>query len=159
MTGTGRHRDAGLTLVEMLVVLALIGIVSGMALAILRPDAPGRKLVAEADLLAARLALAADEALVTGQPLAMAWLADGYAFEQWDDETGWRAADLPQLAVRHEFSGGIAVSEAEGRVMIQPAGDGPAVQLGLQSGGQTLLVVFDGLTARVARDGEGVDGI
>jgi len=149
-----RRGDSGLTLIEMLAVLALIGIMSGLALAVWRPDAPGRRLSAEAQGLAARLALAADEALVTGRPLALRWQSGGYDIVQWDPVTGWQAARLPGLATAHRLAAGIVIGQADGLLIVSPQGDGPPLDLALQAGSKRAVVRFDGLTARVAPAGE-----
>lgn len=96
------HR--GFTLIELLVVLMIMGLVVGLAAAIVRPDDRGLLRV-EAERLAQLLDLAAAEARLTGNPIA--WTASGpdYRFWRLNAEGGWsevrdsdllRARTLPQ---------------------------------------------------------------
>ncbi len=70
----------GFTLIEVLVVLLIMGLIVGLASAVVRPDDRGRLRV-EADRLAQLLNLAAAEARLTGKP--MAWTADGSGYRFW----------------------------------------------------------------------------
>jgi general secretion pathway protein H len=83
--------EAGLTLVEMLVVLAVVGVMAGVVV-LSAGSGSGRGAEVEARRLAARLDLAADEAMVTGHSVAFVGDKDGYRFlvqqaGQWRDET------------------------------------------------------------------------
>lgn len=104
-----RHTSAvgntrGFTLLEVLVVMLIMGLIVGLASAIVQPDDGGRLRV-EADRLAQLLDLAASDARLTGSP--MAWTADatGYRFwregrdGEWSearDSDLFRARTLPQ---------------------------------------------------------------
>ncbi len=101
-TATGRTR--GFTLIELLVVLMIMGLVVGLAAAIVRPDDRGLLRV-EAERLAQLLDLAAAESRLTGNPIA--WTADGpgYLFWRMTADGDWsevrdsdllRARTLPQ---------------------------------------------------------------
>lgn len=101
-TAARRHR--GFTLIELLVVLMIMGLIVGLAAAIVRPDDRGLLRV-EAERLAQLLDLAAAESRLTGDP--MAWTADGpgYAFWRMTADGDWvevrdsdllRARTLPQ---------------------------------------------------------------
>ena len=83
MTGR-RHGEAGVSLVEVLVVLAIIGVMAGVGVLGLGAADRGARAEAEARRLADRLQLAADEVLVTGTPHALVWDAEGYRFLAWD---------------------------------------------------------------------------
>ena len=101
-TATGRIR--GFTLIELLVVLMIMGLIIGLAAAIVRPDDRGLLRV-EAERLAQLLDLAAAESRLTGAPIA--WTANGadYLFWRMTADGDWtevrdsdllRARTLPQ---------------------------------------------------------------
>ena len=75
-----RDRQAGLTLIEMLVVLVIVAVMAGVAVLGLGSLDRGSRAEAEARRLADRLQLASDEVLVAGAPLAMLWDPGGYRF-------------------------------------------------------------------------------
>lgn len=79
---------AGFTLIEMLVVMLIMGLMLGMAVAIVQPDDRTRACV-EADRLAQLLDLAAMEARFTGDPVA--WTPDerGYRFWRMTPDARW----------------------------------------------------------------------
>ena len=95
----------GFTLIELLVVLMIMGLIVGLAAAIVRPDDRGLLRV-EAERLAQLLDLAAAESRLTGKPIA--WTSDGgghYAFSRMTADGDWvevrdsdllRARALPQ---------------------------------------------------------------
>jgi general secretion pathway protein H len=78
--GVKRDRQAGLTLIEMLVVLVIVAVMAGVAVLGLGSLDRGSRAEAEARRLADRLQLASDEVLVAGAPLAMLWDPGGYRF-------------------------------------------------------------------------------
>jgi general secretion pathway protein H len=82
------RRTAGFTLIEMLVVMLIMGLMLGLAVAIVQPDDRARACV-EADRLAQLLDLAAMEARFTGQPVA--WTPDerGYRFWRMTPDARW----------------------------------------------------------------------
>ena len=73
-----RHAEAGLTLIEMLVVLVIIGIATSVIM--LSVNMVGRDRLAEdeATRLAAQLTMAVDEGLVSREKLALFWTPSGY---------------------------------------------------------------------------------
>lgn len=70
----------GFTLIELLVVLLIMGLLAGLAVAIVRPDDRGL-LRLEAERLAQLLDLAAAESRLTGN--ATAWTADAHGYRFW----------------------------------------------------------------------------
>ncbi len=74
------RRSRGFTLIELLVVLMIMGMVVGLAAAIVRPDDRGLLRV-EAERLAQLLDLAAAESRLTGTPIA--WTSNGPDYRFW----------------------------------------------------------------------------
>lgn len=152
-----RGREAGVTLVEVLVVLALLGVTAGVAAISLRPeDRAGRGGAQEAELLAARLSIALEGSMVGGHVAALDWEDGSYRFMQRRDGA-WSAHPNPRLGTWQSVGGGglsregAELAEREGRLMITPGAlpppTGPAVfALG---GARGARVIFDGVTARV----------
>jgi general secretion pathway protein H len=98
--GAGR----GFTLIEMLVVMLIIGLFTGLVATIVRPD-DRAVLRLEAERLAQLLDLAASKARLTGTSVAWTAEASGYLFWQFADGTYWteirddetlRARSLPR---------------------------------------------------------------
>jgi len=90
----------GFTLIEVLVVMLIMGLIVGLASAIVRPDDAGLLRV-EADRLAQLLDLAASEARLSGNSIA--WTADatGYRFWRKTGDGEWsEVRDDDQLRAR-----------------------------------------------------------
>ncbi|HZV85127.1 MAG TPA: GspH/FimT family pseudopilin [Brevundimonas sp.] len=140
--GPGRHGRTGMTLVEMLVVIAIVGVSAGMVVLAVgggRDDAAAQT---EANRLADRLRLAADEALVAGRPVTLSMNAAGYGFE-----TG--AASSADWAARHELPRGVRLSARQAELVIDPDGAAPPATMAVRDGNHVWTVTFDGLNADV----------
>lgn len=83
--------QSGYTLVELLVVLALFGILLGIASLSAAPDAKA-KLTRDAERLQTLFELAAEEAQLRARPMVWRANAEGYAFFLRDAE-GWKRLD------------------------------------------------------------------
>jgi general secretion pathway protein H len=125
-----------MTLVEMLVVLAIIGVMGGLTVLGMGNAARGANAESEARRLADRLQLAADEAMVSDRAVALTWDATGYGFLA-EGERGWQPSDGDAFA-RHALPRGLRLSLPEHR----------PYPLGLESGAAPFV-------ARVAGGGAG----
>lgn len=85
-----RLRQRGLTLVELLVVLVILGLASGAALMNAPPARPPARVAAEA--FAAKLAAVGDLAVASGRPVRLMLDPAGYQFE-FRVDGAWRASD------------------------------------------------------------------
>lgn len=159
-----RDAEAGLTLIETLVVLALIGVGAGAAL--MTSGNGGRAVQDEAVALARALSLGVDEALITGQPLALRWDARGYAFAQrpadqaGPSDTGpgdWPAATPRLLGLRHDLPLSMDLRKAgdaePAAVILSPGAVAPTVAFELSDDDTVWTVSFDGFTATPAAGG------
>jgi len=75
-----RHAGRGFTLLEILVVVAIIGVVASFAVLSIGSRALDDRLATEARRLEELLTLAADEAVLQGAELGFIQTAEGYAF-------------------------------------------------------------------------------
>lgn len=142
--------EAGLTLVEMLIVLAIIGVMGGVA--VLAAGGAGRVpgVEAEARRLATSIQLAADESLVTDQPLALAWDAKGYAFLTPNPDA--RGGSVAELSERHDLPAELLLT-GTGVPSATPISQDNALAMTLSGEEQSWNVRFDGLNA-TARPGD-----
>ena len=148
-----RARDAGVTLVEVLVVLVLIGVMAGAVGLSLGPIDRGDTLRREATLLTARLNRAADEALLTGDAMAFLWNADGYRFEV-RRGADWVPHPVTILAETHATPGARPVDAsgaAEGRFVVDGdllpvTGERLTITLRTDSAAESR-ILFDGVNA------------
>lgn len=144
-----RGRDAGVTLIEMLVVLAILGASVGGVMLAMPQGAPDPTADREARLLQARLRQATEASLATLRPARMQWATDGYVFEQWDG-SDWQPHELPVLAKRHVLTGGVAM-QGDGVINFTPDALPPVggpVEVILR-GGSAMRVGYDGFAAVV----------
>ncbi len=142
-----RGDEAGMTLVEMMVVLVIIAvgagaIVLGIGAATRAPNAE-----AEARRLSSRLQSVADEAMVTDRPLAFTWDAKGYAFLSWDG-SGWQEGE-DEAHARHSLPAGMKIEMGQRRppLLLGVDGSGVPAAISLVTGSGRWLVVYDGLAA------------
>lgn len=99
----GRRQASGLTLLELLVTISILGIALG-AVALSIAPAEGRRADEEIERLAALFRLAHDETRLTGQPLT--WQADlaGYRFLAPDGKVRQLGPDDPLRPRRWPFA-------------------------------------------------------
>ncbi len=137
----------GFTLVEMLIVLFIIGLIAGIT--VITMSNPRGALVNEAEKLAGRVIAARDNAILQSRPMALAYDASGYRFEQRRDGAWQPHADGPFAftAWREET----VVQRADGtdkRLIFDPVGLASAdMQVVLTHGS-------DNVRIEIARNGE-----
>lgn len=149
-TSTQRSAEAGVTLIEVLVVMAVIGVAAGTTM--LGVNASDRRSRAETEAvrLAQNLALSVDEAMITGRDHALVWDEKGYRFERYDAQDGWVAAQVPVLAQRHDVRAPMTMARLDGReepVQVLASAIGPQTVVLIKSNSMSWVVSFDGFTA------------
>lgn len=154
-------QDSGITLIEMLVVLAVIGVATGATMLGVNASDRSSRAQSEAVRLANNLSLGVDEAMVTGTPLALIWDQDGYSFVAWSaTQQDWRAAAPGILAARHTLRDPLRLA-VDGKanhdpILIAPSGLGSPITFVLSSAALSdiaasnsaeWIVDFDGFSA------------
>jgi len=129
----------GFTLIEMLVVLAIIGVIAGATVLGIGAATRGASVEAEAKRLAGDLQTAADTAMVDDTPVSMVWDDRSYAFVRGGDAT------MP----RHRLAAGIHMDmgDAHQPLPIGIDGSGVPAMAGLRGSSDRWLVAYDGLSA------------
>jgi general secretion pathway protein H len=139
--------DAGMTLIEMLIVLAVIGVAAaavslGIGAATRSPTAES-----EARRFAGRLQAAADDALLGDRLVALTVTKSGYGFVA-SGATGWTPLPGEGFAY-HAMPGGMVMSLNQvPPVILGTEGAGQPLQALVSLGQQRWLVQFDGLSAQ-----------
>lgn len=154
MEPVAHHQDdsqSGFSLVEMLVVLAVIGFISSIVLLNGGSTEPG--LDREADRFAAKLAEARDLALIRNRPVLVEVTPDGYALRQRTAD-GWAVAGRTD-AVDWESGSTIQVEGARlpAHILFDPMGMSEAGRISLYRGEDAETIVLDG-TGAVHREGD-----
>lgn len=154
--GPPAARESGLTLVEMLVVLAIIGVSTGAAVLAMTANHDGSG-QAEAQRLLTRVQLAADEAMISDRSLALSVTPASYAVvERRDGGLSWQATTLSGLDDVHKLPAGMQLSNPAGRVLLPLDADvGRPFEITLDRGSQHWTVSFDGIRARLVSGGTG----
>jgi len=156
---TGRRDPrSGFSLIEVLVVLAIVAVMTGASVLGLGALDRGAGPEAEAMRLADRLRLAADEVLVTPTPLALVWDASGYRFIAWDArDAAWRDHAQAALGTAHRLPASLRLGREDqperNPILITPDLPRPPVVLRLADAGGDAgawRVSFDGFAATAA---------
>lgn len=145
-----KARRQGMTLVEILVVLVIVGVMAGVVTLGVGLGDRGMGVETEANRLADRLRLAADDVLVTRRPLALAFDGEGYGFVRGE---GQAAGLVDALAERHSLPDGVRMVGlgVASPMTIDPDGAAPIAAFGLAKGDRRWRVEFDGLNAVVTQ--------
>jgi general secretion pathway protein H len=110
-----RSAEHGFTLVELMVVLVIIGLMTGAVLLTMRDPRGG--LSDEADRFAGRVRAAQDRAIVLARPMAL-WVSPiGYGFEE-REKGRWVALDRKPLATTGWRGGIRAEAGQQGRTRL-----------------------------------------
>lgn len=142
---TGPRRPRGVTLVELLVVLAILGAaVSAVVIAL--PD-PRGSLTAEAERLAARLSAARDAAILSRRSVALRLDPQGYGFER-REPAGWAALPGRAFEARDWPAGTMIELAPPGQTRIRFDATGLATPA-------TIQLVRDGVAVAVTVDAAG----
>ena len=151
--GNTRRADAGVTLIEILVVLALIGVSAGVVMYALPSTSQTRNLNQEAALLTARLNLASERSLINGQYYRLNWVAQGYSFEAWSGGD-WHEAVTAPLSEAHSLDPGMTLTDEssgpKGGVEISPdlmPSGATLVRLRISTDARERYITFDGASA------------
>lgn len=139
-----------MSLVEMLVVLAIIGIAASATVLGVGAATRGGSVAAEANRLADRLQLAVDDVMVSDRALAFVADERGYGFVA-RAANGWRAEESEGFA-RHELASGIRLDmgKMQGPVPVGADGQGVPIAVTLRSDAGDWHVAYDGLNVTAA---------
>ncbi|MDI1326785.1 MAG: GspH/FimT family pseudopilin [Brevundimonas sp.] len=138
---SAKKTRAGFTLVELLMVVAILGLAAG-AVVLAVPD-PRPAVGVEAERFAARLSRARDEAVLSNRPVAVEVTPTGYAFTVFDGRAWSALSDGPFGS--EAWQPETAVSPVEGaRFVFDPTGVAEPATLTLSRDGKGRTVTVDG---------------
>ena len=142
--GAAATREPGFTLIEMMVVLAIIGIALGLALPLLARREPAVALAGAATELTAALRAARDAAITEDRPVVFAGGDGGYLLD--GSFRRLCVATMTPTALRVDVSGG-------GRISFYPSGGSSGGRVVLRDAAARREIAVDAVTghATVAR--------
>lgn len=147
--GTGGD-ERGMTLIEMLIVLVIIGIAAGAVALGVGAATRAPSVETEARRLALRLQAAADDAMIGDRIIAFTVEKDGYGFAA--VARNGALTPLSDGLAFHRLPGGIAVEiDAMPPVMLGVDGSGKPLNATISNGEQVWVVHYDGMTATASR--------
>jgi general secretion pathway protein H len=132
---TTRDTQSGVTLIEMMIVLAIVGVATGAATLGLASVGRDDRAESAALRLSQDISLAVDMALIEGKPRSVAWDASGYTLEG-----------------RVTLDASVTLARADGltgAVVIAADGTGDAVEFVLTGADADWRVMFDGFSVVV----------
>jgi len=130
----GRRRQGGFTLVELMVVIAIIGLAASVVM--LSVPETGGSLVGEAEAFAARAKAARDGAILEARPAAVRIGPGGYQMMRRLDGA-WRAEAAQDWA---EGTAAVLSGGADGRVRFDATGLAEPAHLVLSRGGRQVAI-------------------
>lgn len=140
-TGTWKAKPAtatrGFTLLEIMVVLALIGIITSFAVLSVRHGSLDEQLQDEARRLAALIELNRDEAIMLNEQRGLQFDSNGYQFLRYSDDDEWIAIESNNASFQRRLADIIEVNlSVEGRPQVLSA-EPEFPQILLLSSGET----------------------
>lgn len=143
---TIRSGERGMTLIEMLIVLVIIGVAAGGVALGIGSATRAPSVETEARRLALRLQAAADDAMIGDRIIAFTVEKDGYGFAAVSRDGSM--APLSDGLAFHRLPGGIAVElDVTPPVMMGVDGAGKPLNATISNGEQVWVVRYDGMTA------------
>ncbi len=143
---TIRSGERGMTLIEMLIVLVIIGVAAGGVALGIGSATRAPSVETEARRLALRLQAAADDAMIGDRIIAFTVEKDGYGFAAVGRDGSM--APLSDGLAFHRLPGGIAVElDVTPPVMMGVDGAGKPLNATISNGEQMWVVRYDGMTA------------
>jgi general secretion pathway protein H len=140
--------QAGMTLIEMLIVLSVIAVAAGAVTIGIGAATRAPSVESEARRLAERLQSAADDAMLGDALVAFTAEKSGYGFARYDGK-GWQPIGGEALGF-HALPGGMVMRlSIRPPVVLGPEGSGKPLTATIATRGQQWTVGYDGLTARV----------
>ncbi len=140
-----RPNDSGMTLVEMLVVLAIIGVAAGAVTLGIGSATRAPSVESEARRFASRLQAAADDAMLGDRMVALTASEDGYGFASVESD-GSIPSGTPRMDF-HQLPGGMAMTlSARPPFILGLDGAAKPLSATIESGDQRWVVRYDGLT-------------
>ena len=138
---------AGFTLLEMLVVLALLGLSLGLVLGAGRPVPAGTAARAAAGEIAGALRLARSQAILGNRPVAVTL---DLASRRYRVGAAPDRALPPGVALGLLTASGQVLGEAAGRIRFEPDGSSTGGRVTVTGGARTVLVGVDWLSGRAS---------
>lgn len=142
-----RGRRAGMTLIEVLVTLGVVGVMATMVILGLGVSDRGLTAQIEANRLAERLGFAADEVMVTRRPIALAWDSRGYGFVTRGSGGNWTPDSHALLGQRRDLPRGLTLSADAPALIDMTDASATSFEMSLTDAKRSLTVAFDGLNA------------
>jgi general secretion pathway protein H len=147
---TAIDRDAGFTLLEMLIVLVIIAVMAGAVTLGIGSVTRAPSVETEARRLATRLQAAADDAMLGDRMMAFTVQKHGYGFATIGAD-GQLIARTDDALGFHRLPGGMVVTlSVRPPVILGVDGAGRPLSAVVESGSQRWLVTYDGMTAPAA---------
>lgn len=142
--------ERGMTLIEMLIVLVIIGVAAGGVALGVGAATRAPSVETEARRLALRLQAAADDAMIGDRIIAFTAQRHGYGFAAISRDG--RMTPLADALAFHNLPGGIVVTlDARPPVVLGVDGGGKPMTATIENGDEKWVVRYDGMTATAAR--------
>jgi len=143
-----RPSEDGMTLIEMMIVLVIIGVMAGAVALGMGSVTRAPSVETEARRLATRLQAAADDAMLGDRTIAFTVQKNGYGFATIGTD-GKAVARTDDALGFHKLPGGMVMTlSVKPPVVLGVDGAGKPMQAVIESGPRRWTVVYDGMTVR-----------